>query len=50
MQRLRQWCEDINQLQTDVTYGLVYVDEAGFEHYRPTTFKALTESFREYRG
>lgn len=50
MQRLRQWCEDINQLQNDVTYGFIYVDEAGFKQYRPTTFKVLTESFREYRG
>ena len=26
MQRLRQWCEDINRVQTDVRYDSVYVD------------------------
>ena len=26
MQRLRQWCEDINRVQADVVYDFVYVD------------------------
>lgn len=27
MQRLRQWCEDINRVQNDVHYDFVFVDE-----------------------
>ena len=26
MERLRQWCEDINRVQPDVKYDFVYVD------------------------
>ena len=31
MERLRQWCEDINRVQADVEYDFVYVDEESFE-------------------
>ena len=50
MQRLRQWCEDINQVQGEVKYDFVYVDEEGFEQYKPKTIRQLMEGFREYRG
>lgn len=49
MQRLQQWCEDVNQVQTDVTYNPVYVDEEGFEKYRPNSFGELLLTFPEYR-
>src|SRR5262249_23906070 len=49
MQRLRQWCADVNQVQTDVTYDFVYVDQESFEHYKPTSFRHLVDSFREYK-
>ncbi len=49
MQRLRQWCEDINRVQADVKYDFVYVDQESFEQYRPTSFKQLVEGFREYK-
>ena len=49
MQRLRQWCEDVNRVQSDTEHDFVYVDQKGFENYRPTTFKQLLESFREYK-
>ena len=49
MQRLRQWCEDINRVQTDVTYDFVYVDEDGFKEYKPSSFRQLVDSFREYK-
>jgi len=29
MQRLRLWCEDINRVQSDVTYDFIYVDQEG---------------------
>jgi len=49
MQRLRQWCEDINRVQSDVTYDFVYVDMENFEKYKPTSFRQLLNSFREYK-
>lgn len=49
MHRLRQWCEDINRVQTDVTYAFVYVDQESFERHRPTSFRQLLEGFREYK-
>lgn len=49
MARLKQWCEDINRVQSDVKYGFVYVDQESFEKYRPTSFKELVGGFREYR-
>jgi type III restriction enzyme len=50
MARLRQWCEDINRVQSDVKYDFVYVDEESFEKYKPTSFKQLLEGFKEYKG
>ncbi|MFA4958256.1 MAG: hypothetical protein WC556_14915, partial [Candidatus Methanoperedens sp.] len=48
--RLRQWCEDINRVQTDVEYDFVYMDEESFEKYKPTSFRQLLEGFKEYKG
>ena len=49
MARLRQWCEDINRVQSDVAYDFVYVDQESFEDYQPKTFKQLLEGFGEYK-
>jgi type III restriction enzyme len=49
MQRLRQWCEDLNRVQTDVVYDFVYVDQESFEQYKPASFRQLVEGFREYK-
>lgn len=49
MQRLRQWCEDINRVQRDKVYDFVYVDKESFEKYRPTSFKQLVDGFKEYK-
>ncbi|MDP2167413.1 MAG: DEAD/DEAH box helicase family protein [Thermodesulfovibrionales bacterium] len=49
MQRLRQWCEDINRVQADVKYDFVYVDQEGFDKYKPTSFRQLVDGFREYK-
>jgi type III restriction enzyme len=48
MQRLRQWCEDINKVQSDVKYGFVYVDQESFEKYKLGSFRELIENFKEY--
>jgi type III restriction enzyme len=49
MERLRQWCEDINRVQSNVIYDFVYVDEESFKKYRPTSFRQLVDGFREYK-
>ncbi|MDO8672398.1 MAG: type III restriction endonuclease subunit R, partial [Dehalococcoidia bacterium] len=49
MQRLRQWCEDLNRVQADVVYDFVYVDEESFEGYKPASFGQLVDGFREYK-
>ncbi|MBU1613888.1 type III restriction endonuclease subunit R, partial [bacterium] len=49
MQRLRQWCEDINLAQADVRYDFVYVDEESFNKYKPGSFRELLNSFTEYK-
>jgi type III restriction enzyme len=49
IRRLRQWCEDINRVQADVVYDFVYVDQEGYEKYKPTSFKQLVDGFREYK-
>ncbi len=49
MARLRQWCEDINRVQKDVEYDFVFVDQEGFDKYKPTSFRQLFEGFRKYK-
>jgi len=49
MERLRQWCEDISRIEAGTTYGFVYVDEESFNRFKPTSFRQLIDSFREYK-
>ena len=49
MERLRQWCEDLNRIQTDVVYDYAFVDQESFEQYRPTDFEQILSAFREYK-
>jgi hypothetical protein len=49
MERLRQWCDDINLAQNEVTYDFVYVDQESFEKYSPSSFQQLLNGFREYK-
>lgn len=48
MKRLRQWCEDINKVQSDREYDYLFVDDESFGKYRPKTFQDLLASFRQY--
>ncbi len=50
MERLGQWCEDINRVQSEVKWDFVYVDQEGFEKYKPTSFKQLVDGFTEYKA
>ncbi|GAB6264968.1 MAG: DEAD/DEAH box helicase family protein [Methanothrix sp.] len=49
MQRLKQWCEDINRAQHAKEYDFVYVDQESFDKYKPTLFRQLVEAFKEYK-
>ncbi len=46
--RLKQWCEDVNKVST-VKYDFVYVDEASFNKYKPTSFDGLVRQFTSYK-
>ena len=46
--RLRQWCEDVNRAQSDTLFDFVFVDETGFDKYKPKSFRALVDAFRDY--
>ena len=49
MQRLKQWCEDINRAKHEKEFDFVYVDQESFEKYKPTSFRQLVEAFKEYK-
>jgi len=49
MQRLSQWCEDVNKVSPNAIYDFVYVDQESFDTYRPETFQQLLDGFTEYR-
>ena len=49
IQRLRQWCEDINRAQHDKKYDFVYVDQESFEKYHPKSFRQLVDAFKKYK-
>ena len=49
MQRLSQWCEDVNRITPDVDYDFVYVDQENFDVYTPETFQQLLNGFTEYK-
>ncbi len=50
MERLRQWCEDINRIQAEVKFDFVFVDQEGFETYKPTSFQSLLKGFTKYKA
>ncbi len=50
MARLRQWCEEVNALQSEVKFDFVFVDDEGFRKHRPSSFSGLLESFSEYKS
>jgi type III restriction enzyme len=49
MERLKQWCKDINTAQSKVTYDFVFVDEEGFNKYSPKSFSSLVNAFQQYK-
>ena len=49
MERLKQWCADLNKCQKKIKYDFIFVDQEGFEKYKPQTFEELERNFKEYR-
>lgn len=49
MERLRQWCEDINQIQSENQFDFVFVDQESFEKYDPKNFRNLLKGFIKYK-
>ena len=50
MERLKQWCADINKAQSAIRYDYVFVDEEGFNKYQPKTFESLFTNFRQHKN
>lgn len=49
MQRLAQWVSDLNTLQSEVLYDFAFVDEGGFQTYRPKSFSQILNGFKQYK-
>jgi hypothetical protein len=50
MRRLAQWIADLNALQAEVSYDVVFVAEASFSNHRPRRFAQLLQSFRDFKA
>jgi type III restriction enzyme len=49
MERLKQWCQDINKEQSKIKYDYIFVDEKSFNSDKPKSFADLIAAFREYK-
>jgi type III restriction enzyme len=49
MERLRQWCEDINRTQSKVQWDFVFVDHDTWKRKMPTTFAEVMTRFQQYK-
>jgi type III restriction enzyme len=49
MERLKQWCEDINRTQSKVQWDYVFVDQKSWDEEQPTTFAQVMGRFRLYK-
>ena len=45
MQRLRQWCEDINRVQADVEYDFVYETKRALRNTNPARLSSWLKGF-----
>ena len=50
MERLKQWCLDINATQHKAHFDYVFVDEEGFNKYRTDSFTDLVKMFGKYKS
>ncbi len=50
MERLKQWCEDVNRAQRNVVYDFAFVDDEGFKKYAPKSFTDVLSGFTKYKA
>jgi type III restriction enzyme len=50
IERLKQWCEDINAIQSDMKYDFVFIDEESFEKFKPKSFEDVIKTFIRYKA
>ncbi len=49
MERLRQWCWDVNEAQSEASYDFVFVDYGSHEKYLPRTFENVLATCTRYK-
>jgi type III restriction enzyme len=49
MERLKQWCHDINAIQHKARFEYLFVDEEDFNKYKPDSFTDLVRMFVKYK-
>lgn len=49
MERLKKWCEDINNSQKKTHFDFVFVEEEDFKKYNPDSFNSLVTNFKKYK-
>ena len=49
MRRLKQFCFDVSKSGFGAKWAFVFVDEEGFEKYRPRNFQNLIDTFKKYQ-
>lgn len=49
IERLKQWCCDINKIQKKHEYDFIFVDEENFNKYNIRTFEELHKNFNKYK-
>ena len=49
MARLKQWCDDLNRVQSAIRYGFIYVPQDEYEKTHPKNFAELEAVFKEFR-
>jgi type III restriction enzyme len=47
IERLRQWCNDVNKRQSKVNYSMLYVKQEQYEKFHPKSFRELIEVCKE---
>jgi type III restriction enzyme len=50
MERLKQWCIDINKAQSGIKYDYIFVDEESFNKFKTKSFEELVRNFTKYRA
>ncbi|MDD4662926.1 MAG: DEAD/DEAH box helicase family protein [Candidatus ainarchaeum sp.] len=49
IERLKQWCEDINKIQNNIKWDFLYVDQKSFNRYGYSSFEDLIKNFNQYK-